>query len=136
VITAVDTNVLSDVIVTGAEWSSVSQAALRRVQSDGRLIVGEVVWAELVPLFDSSSAMALAMRDVGVDLIPMEEEAASLAGQIWAEYREGGGPRTRLVADFLVGAHASVQADRLLTRDRGFYRDYFTSLRVIDPTAS
>jgi hypothetical protein len=38
-----------------------------------------------------------------------------------------------VVADFLIGAHASLQGEALLTRDRGFYRDYFADLRVIDP---
>lgn len=33
------------------------------------------------------------------------------------------------------GVHAIEQADRLLTRDRGFYRHYFTGLTVLDPAA-
>ena len=45
-------------------------------------------------------------------------------------------PRTRdkrVVADFLVGAHAQLQTDGLLARDRGFFRTYFKSLRLIQP---
>jgi predicted nucleic acid-binding protein len=43
--------------------------------------------------------------------------------------------RERVIADFLVAAHASVHADRLLTRDRGFYRSRFRTLRILDPSA-
>jgi predicted nucleic acid-binding protein len=39
----------------------------------------------------------------------------------------------RVVADFLIGAHALVTCDRLLARDRGYYRDYFAGLRIIEP---
>jgi len=46
--------------------------------------------------------------------------------------REGG--RDRLLPDFLIGTHAWMRADRFLTRDRGFYRDYFSRLRVLDPS--
>jgi hypothetical protein len=60
-------------------------------------------------------------------------EAAELAATAWKEYRRRGGKRTRVIADFLIGAHATVQADRLLTRDRGFYGRYFSRLTVLAP---
>jgi predicted nucleic acid-binding protein len=59
-------------------------------------------------------------------------EAASVA---WRSYRQREGPRGRIVADFLIGAHSLAHADRLLTRDRGFYRRYFAQLAVVEPTA-
>jgi AbrB family looped-hinge helix DNA binding protein len=42
--------------------------------------------------------------------------------------------RDRLVADFLIGAHAQIQAEALLSRDRGFFRSHFKKLRLIDPS--
>jgi hypothetical protein len=50
------------------------------------------------------------------------------------KYRRQGGSRSRILADFLMGAHAQTQANRLLSRDRGFYGKLFPSLQVVDPS--
>ncbi len=50
-------------------------------------------------------------------------------------YLERGGKRGRVVPDFLIAAHAQQLGDRLLARDRGYCRDYFTQLTLWDPSA-
>jgi predicted nucleic acid-binding protein len=134
VITAVDTNVLLDVFGADESYGEMSAATVRSCSGEGSLIVCDVVWAELASVFPGQDEAAAALGLLHVDFSALEREAASHAGDIWREYRRRGGARTRLVADFLVGAHAARQADRLLTRDRGFYRSYFGDLEIVDPT--
>jgi predicted nucleic acid-binding protein len=76
------------------------------------------------------------LERLGVTFSALEASAAQAAGAAWLAYRRAGGTRDRVIADFLIGAHASSAADRLLTRDRGFYRRYFEGLTVLDPTTS
>jgi predicted nucleic acid-binding protein len=95
----------------------------------------DVVWAEVTAAFADGAAAEAAMERLGVKFSALEESAALGAGEAWAAYRRGGGPRDRVIADFLIGAHASTVADRLLTRDRGFYRRYFEGVVLVDPSA-
>jgi predicted nucleic acid-binding protein len=133
VITAVDTNVLLDVLGADAEFGRHSADALKRCMAEGRLLACEVVWAETAAWFPEAGAAEEALVRLRVDYSPLAAATALEAGCAWRAYRKAGGSRDRVIADFLIGAHAAAQADRLLTRDRGFYRKYFAGLPIVDP---
>lgn len=133
-ITAADTSVLIDVFEADPTFGARSADALRRCSAEGRIVACEIVWAEVASLFPTASAAEAALGTLQIDFDPMRPAAALAAGETWRAYRKRGGQRERLVADFMIGAHAEHQADRLLTRDRGFYRSYFTGLELHDPS--
>jgi hypothetical protein len=135
-ITAVDTNILLDVFGADPNFSWRSSQTLRKCLGEGALVICAVVWAETATVFGDGGRFRDAMRKLPATFSPMTEEAAAKAAEAWRRYRAGGGPRHRIAADFLIGAHALDCADRLLTRDRGFYRRYFAGLHILDPTAS
>jgi predicted nucleic acid-binding protein len=133
VITAVDTNVLLDIFGADVTHGIRSANALRGCLREGALVACEAVWAETAVAFPGDKPFLDAMREIGVTFSPIEEAAALRASASWRRYRSRGGRRERVVADFLIGAHALIQCDRILTRDRGFYRDYFRELTIVDP---
>ena len=127
-ISAVDTSVLLDVFVAGAPHHARSQEWLTTAYDSGAILVCDVVYAELVPAFGNRSSLDEALRVINATISPIDTAIAFEAGMRWLRYRQAGGPRERIIADFLIGAHASARADTFLTRDRGFYGTYFPEL--------
>jgi predicted nucleic acid-binding protein len=134
VITAVDTSVLRDVFGADPSFGRSSGDAVRRCLTEGQLVACDVVWAETAASFTSARAAVEAMDRLNVGFSGLDLDSSTAAGAAWRAYRNRGGKRERLIADFLIGAHALQRADRLLTRDRGFYRAYFKGLAILDPT--
>lgn len=133
-ITAIDSNVLLDFFGPDPTFGEPSKRALGEVRAQGSLVACDVVWAEVAAFFPSRARSRSAFEELGVAFSPVDAEAALTAADAWRSYRRSGGRRDRLVADFLIGAHALHHAERLLTRDRGFYRSHFGRLQILDPS--
>jgi predicted nucleic acid-binding protein len=135
--TAVDTSVLLDIFQPDPRFGLPSREALRRAYTQGALVACEIVWAEIRAHFPADGPFEEALSTMGIRFEPLSPATVAAAGRLWRESRKAGKARpARVVADFLVGAHAQLQAEALLTRDFGFYRRHFQGLKVIDPGAA
>ena len=133
-ITAVDTAVLIDVFAADQTFGHTSSQALRQALKQGRLIACEVVLAEVCAAFSGPESAKNALASLGIEFSAIDYSSALLAGALFARYRSQGGQRIRIAPDFLIGAHAQFNADRFLTRDHGFYRQYFSDIEIWNPS--
>lgn len=134
--TAIDSNVLIDLIGEKTAFTDASILALDAARMDGALIICPVVVAEVSGHFATPDALLSALADMQIAIEEFDAGALHLAGTTFLRYRQRSAkPRERMLADFLVGAHAQLQTDTLLTRDRGYYRTYFPKLRLVDSGA-
>ncbi|MDO9092814.1 MAG: type II toxin-antitoxin system VapC family toxin [Rubrivivax sp.] len=129
---AVDSSVLID-LIDGGDQSSAAADAVRQSLHIGPVVLCEVALAELCTSLKGGSEVLHYLEEVGIAYSAMEPKSALRAGEMQRRYRQRAGNRSRTVADFLIGAHAMMQCDALISRDAGFYRDYFKGLKVIVP---
>ncbi len=137
-ITAVDTNILIDIFEPDPVFGLSSKEALKLCFQEGVVIACEVVWAEVAVAYAGvQEVLVNTLEQMGIQFSPISLEAALMAAKCWAEYlaqKPKKDKKKRIAADFLIGGHALVQCDRLLTRDKGFYRKYFKGLKVLSPS--
>ena len=153
-VSAVDTNILLDILLPDPRFLEPSKELLRKAVLGGKVIISEIVYAELSAQFSRQEELDAFLGDMGIIVQPSNRAALREAARAWLRYirrrgkellchkcgfrklvkcercREIISTRQHIISDFLVGGHALVLADTLLTRDRGFYRTYFTELKL------
>lgn len=133
-ITAVDSNILIDVIGHPNEFTAAGVDSLDAAARSGALIVCPIVVSETAAWFNSGEQMKATYHRMQIEVLPFDWEDLYQAGQAYVRYRQRSlEPKDRMLADFLIAAHACVHANALLTRDRGYYRTYFPKLKLINP---
>ena len=128
----IDTNVLIDIIGADPTFGKCSLNTLHRLSTTGVVIINPIIFAEIGAMINSVEELneLLSPRLFRRENLPWE--ACFLAGQAFRRYGKKKGQRTRILADFLIGAHAAIAGFGLVSRDRG-YKRYF-NLKFIDPS--
>lgn len=153
---AVDTNILLDILIPNEEHMKGSKRLLETHLEKGRLVICEIVYAELSSQFISGDELDSFLSETGIRLTGSNEKSLCLAGERWRKYSKNRNRamncpqcskqlrlscphcrtiisiRQRVLSDFIIGAHALVQAGILLSRDRGIYKTYFSDLKVLN----
>ena len=132
---AVDSSVLIEILI-GAAQAEAAEAALRQALALGPVLVCDVVVAEVCSSLRDGDQSMQVLEDMGIRFSEVERKSAIRAGEMQRRYRSRGGTWLHTVPDFIVGAHALLQCSALITRDAGFFRDYFKGLKVIVPKAA
>jgi predicted nucleic acid-binding protein len=132
---AIDSSVLID-IIGGDTGADAAVEAVEEAMARGPVVVCDVVLSEVVAGLGQSAVVVERLEETGIEYLPLEQRAAARAGEMQRRYHERGGARERTVPDFMIGAHALLQCQALITRDAAFFRDYFKGLKVIVPKAS
>jgi predicted nucleic acid-binding protein len=136
--TAVDTNVLVALWDTDDALNRHAQRALDEAQSRGALVISAPVFAELVA-YPARNARFVDtfLNETGVAVEwNLDESVWRLSAEAFQKYASRRrkqreiGPR-RILADFLIGAHAQRSGYRLLTMDQGIYQAAFPRLMLV-----
>ena len=135
---AIDTSVLIDLLGDDA-MADAAEGCVRDALAHGPVVLCDVVVSEITAGLGHGAEIMDVVEEMGMRFLAVERRSAIRAGEMQRRYKQrlrsgSAAPAIeRTVPDFIVGAHALLQCSALITRDAGFFRDYFKGLKVIVP---
>lgn len=135
----VDTNVLS-ALLSAERGAQTISGTLNTLRAAGPLIIHGSVYAELLAApGQTQSHLDLFLRrgQIQVDW-ETGETVWQMSGRAYSAYarrrkKSGGGRPRRILADFLIGAHALLLGASLVTLDDTHYRSAYPTLPLVIP---
>jgi len=135
--TAIDTDVVVALWDRDPTLSLAAQTALEGAFNRGNLVVSAPVFAELIAAPGRTETFVNSfLEETGIVIDwELDEAAWRHAGRAFQRYAErrrkqrDSGSR-RILADFLIGAHAQTKSYRLLTLDERLYKAAFPTLTI------
>jgi len=135
--TAIDSNILVALWDADDTLHRSARQLLEEASEAGQLVINGLVYAELLAAPGRSEEfLDRFCEETGIRIEwELKERVFREAGNAYQKYAERrrkqgtNGPR-RILADFLIGAHALVNGYKLLTLDGRMYRAAFPKLRV------
>ncbi|MFP4662731.1 MAG: hypothetical protein ACLFPF_11100 [Halanaerobiales bacterium] len=152
---AVDSNILFDILLADKKYKESSLELILHYSKTDRLIISEIIYSELVSQFDDRTILDSFLSDTNIVLEHTTSKGLWIASKAWKEYSKNRDnrfqcshcgnkqqivckkckeiitSRQHIISDFLIGGHASEKSGILLTRDYGFYRKYFKSIKIV-----
>jgi len=135
--TAIDTNVVVALWNPYDMLNLVAQKALDEAEGCGSLVICGAVYAELLGSPQRTDRFVDQFcRDAHIDVEwqlneeVWREAGAAFQGYAKRRHRQRAPQPRRILADFVIGAHALVSGYRLLTLDEKVYRASFPRLHV------
>ncbi len=129
----VDSNILIDILSKDQNWAEWSESALAECGELATLYINPIIYAEISMGYTSMEELNAAFPAPLYEREDLPWEAGFLAAKAFAAYRRRGGPRTLLLPDFYIGAHAAIGNLALLTRDAARFHNYFPRLEILVP---
>lgn len=126
-----DTNIVIELLDGTGTPEFYDTIAQFRAEDD--LFINDIIFAELSGRYHSWQDIAKVIDLAGLKVARMSLSHCHRAGVAFNAYRQNGGPRTTLLPDFLIGAHAAGQGWPVVTRDRKGFAAYFPEVELIDP---
>jgi len=133
---AADVDVLTQWLTDSLRADAV-ETSLRQCLGNGKVVVCDPALTRLCADLRGGADVLAALEETGIHYSALEAKSALRAGEMLRRHRQrnkNGAGSMRLITDFMIGAHALMQCDGLLTFDPMFYRDYFKGLKLIVPT--